>query len=264
MTAREVSLVQQTSENKPSRVDCKAALKPLIPMLIPLKSSDSFLPLLAAPKVTAISSQVSPWFSHLAYPLGRYLVLPSYFGQIEVTGREHLPTSGPIILAPTHRSRWDAFMVPYAAGRDIIGRELRFMVSADEMKGLQGWIVQQFGGFPVNTRHPSISCLRHGVDLLCNGEALVIFPEGGIYRDNHPHQLKPGLARLALQAETSHPGLGIKVVPIKIDYSDPYPHWGSQVKIRISQPLLVSDYLQIPTKQSAQQMLIDLAAVFQE
>ena len=72
------------------------------------------------------------------YLLGRHALLPLYFRQIEVIGREHLPLSGPVLLAPTHRSRWDALMIPYAAGRDITGRDLRFLVSEDEMRGVQG------------------------------------------------------------------------------------------------------------------------------
>lgn len=230
-------------------------------MLIPFKSYAPALPVLSVPQVSAITSDVAPWVSCWAYPVGRHLVLPAYFGSIEVTGREHLPTAGSVILAPTHRSRWDAFMVPYAAGRDITGRELRFMVSANEMKGFQGWFIRKFGGFPVDTKQPSISSLRHGVELLRQGETLVIFPEGNIFRDRETHRLKPGLARLAVQAETSQPGLNIKVVPIHIEYDQPYPQWRSRVKIDIGQPLSVTDYIQ-GGKQGAQQLTSDLEVSF--
>jgi 1-acyl-sn-glycerol-3-phosphate acyltransferase len=151
-------------------------------------------------------------------------------------------------------------MVPYAAGRDITGRDPRFMVSADEVKGLQGWFIRHLGGFPVDTRHPAISSLRHGVDLLQNGETLVIFPEGGIFRDRQVHPLKPGLARLALQAECSHSGLGVKIVPITIDYSQPIPTWGTEVDVHIGAPLQVSSYCTGSTKKSAQQLTADLEA----
>jgi 1-acyl-sn-glycerol-3-phosphate acyltransferase len=203
-------------------------------------------------------SRVLHWLMALFYPLGRYFVLPIYFKRIEVTGREHLPTSGPVILAPTHRSRWDAMTLPYAAGHDITGRHLRFMVSANEVIGLQGWFIRRMGGFPVNTDRPAIASLRHGVDLLESGEALVIFPEGNIFRETHVQALKPGLARLAVQAETSCTNLGIQVVPISIYYNNALVPWRSCVQVRIGTPLHVPDYCQGSHKQNAKRLTADL------
>lgn len=211
------------------------------------------------------SSYISPWLAPLLYLCGRHGIVPLFFGQITVTGRDHLPLTGPVILAPTHRSRWDAFMVPYAAGKDVTGRHLRFMVSADEMLGIQGWFVRRFGGFAVDTRRPTIASLRHGVDLLRAGEVLVIFPEGNIFRERRIQPLKPGLARLALQAEVDQPGLGVKVVPIVIDYSQPIPSWGCQVSIGIGPPLQVDSYRQQGSiKQAAQRLTTDLEAALQD
>ena len=66
-------------------------------------------------------SHVSPWLINLVYPLCRHLILPVYFGKIEIHGRENFPLENPVILAPTHRSRWDALILGYALGRDIFG-----------------------------------------------------------------------------------------------------------------------------------------------
>ncbi len=206
-------------------------------------------------KVAPVTSRVSPWLARLLYPLGSHFVIPFYFGQVEITGQENLPTTGPLILAPTHRSRWDALLVPYATGRGATGRDLRFMVSANETTGLQGWFVRRMGGFPVDPDRPSIAPLRHGIELLQQREALVIFPEGNIFRDGFLHPLKPGLARLALGAESSHSGLGVKIVPIAISYSQPVPHWGCDVNIRIGSPLKVADYSTgSSVKQNAKQL----------
>nr|WP_322111867.1 1-acyl-sn-glycerol-3-phosphate acyltransferase [Aerosakkonema funiforme] len=233
-------------------------------MMIPLHSSPKTLASITPKTVTAVTSSVAPWFSQLAYPLGRHIILPIYFGKISVAGRENLPTEGPVILAPTHRSRWDAFMVPYAAGRDITGRDLRFMVSANEMTGLQGWFVRRFGGFPVDTEHPTISSLRHAVELLQQGESLVLFPEGNIFRHNQISPLKPGLARIALQAESSQPGLGIKIVPISIKYSQPIPYRGCNVEINIGSPLSVAEYRTETVKKGAQRLTANLDAALRE
>ncbi|MBD2074885.1 1-acyl-sn-glycerol-3-phosphate acyltransferase [Phormidium sp. FACHB-592] len=206
----------------------------------------------------AASSQCSSWLASLVYPLGRYLLVPAYFRQVEVIGRSNLPRTGPVILAPTHRSRWDAMMIPYAAGHDITGHHPRFMVSADEVRGLQGWFIRRLGGFPIDPKRPAIASLRHGVDLLQDGETLVIFPEGNIFRDGPVQRLKPGLARLALQAESSRPKLGIQIVPIRIHYSDPSVPWRCKVKVCIGQPIQVSAYNAKTPKQSAQLLTADL------
>lgn len=215
-------------------------------------------------KVAPVTSHVSPWLATLAYPLGRRLILPLFFRRIEVTGQENLPTSGPVILAPTHRSRWDALLVPYATGRPVTGRDLRFMVSADEVTGIQGWFIRRLGGFAVDPKHPAITTLRHGVELLLQGEMLVIFPEGNIFRDGYLHPLKPGLARLALSAESSHPGLDVKIVPISLCYSQSFPQWGCDVKICIGSPLRVADYYTTSVKQNAKQLTADLEVALTE
>ncbi len=205
-----------------------------------------------------ISSRVSPWLAPLAYLFGCRIVLPLHFGKIATFGQENLPKTGPVILAPTHRSRWDAVVVPAVTGRTVTGRDLTFMVSENEASGLQGWFVRRLGGFPVNTDRPSIRTLRYGVEVLLQQEMLVIFPEGNIFRDGSVHPLKPGLARLAVSAETTHPGLGVQVVPIGLKYSQSYPQWGCDVSICIGSPLKVADYNVGSVKQSAKQLTIDL------
>lgn len=215
-------------------------------------------------QVATNTSHVSPWLATLTYPLGCYGVLPAYFRHIEVTGQENIPKTGPVILAPTHRSRWDALMLPYSTGRLATGRDLRFMVTSDEMKGIQGWFIRRLGGFAINQKHPAVSSLRHGVELLQNQEMLVIFPEGNIFRDQQVHPLKPGLARLAMQAESSHPGLGVKIVPMSIRYEPMIPGWRSEVKIKIGEALSVNTYCQTSVKQDAKKLTADLTTVLQD
>ena len=221
---------------------------------IPKQSQDTAI----ANETDSPTSRVVSWLARIVYPLGRYLVLPFYFGKIEVQGQENLPGEGAVILAPTHRSRWDALLVPYATGRDVTGRDLRFMVSANEVKGVQGWFIRRLGGFPIDPKHPGISSLRHGIDLLKEEQVLVIFPEGNIYRTEQVQPLEPGLTRLALQTESNHQGLGIKIIPISIRYSQPIPHWGCDVEIRIGSPLSVASYCQESIKQSAEKLKTDL------
>ncbi|MEA5580597.1 1-acyl-sn-glycerol-3-phosphate acyltransferase [Nodularia harveyana UHCC-0300] len=215
-------------------------------------------------KVAHTTSRVSPWLSPFFYLLGQHFLLPLFFGKIEITGQENIPLTGPVILAPTHRSRWDSLLLPYATGRCVTGRDLRFMVTINECQGLQGWLVRSMGGFPVDPQNPAITALRHAVELLQQQETLVIYPEGNIYRDGTVHPLKPGIARLSLSAELNRPGLDIKIVPVSINYSQPYPQWGTGVKISIGKPLNVSDYTMGKIKQNAQNLTSDLKFVLEK
>jgi 1-acyl-sn-glycerol-3-phosphate acyltransferase len=188
-------------------------------------------------------------------------VLPSFFKKIAVTGREHIPSTGALIVAPIHRSRWDALIVPYAVGHWVSGRDLRFMVMSSEMVGLQGCLIHHLGGFPVDILRPAASSLEHGVELLKQGQAVTIFPEGGIFRDRPVHPLKRGLARIALEVKAQQPDSDLKILPISIQYSQPYPSWGSEVTVKIGEAIDLDDYSTDGLKSSSQKLTLQLEQV---
>lgn len=157
------------------------------------------------------------------------LVLPNYFAPLQVRGQDNLPRGGPVLLAPTHRARWDALMLPFGAGRRVTGRDCRFMVSSDEMVGLQGWCLHRLGCFPVDTRRAGPASLRYALDLLHQGEQLVMFPEGRIQQRDEPISLRPGLARLVQLAAAQ--GVFVPVIPVGIAYAHARPRWRDRAAI---------------------------------
>jgi 1-acyl-sn-glycerol-3-phosphate acyltransferase len=163
------------------------------------------------------------------------LALPAFFGGITVLGREHLPTTGPVLLAPTHRARWDALLLPHAAGRRVTGRDCRFMVTMDEMVGLQGWFLHRLGCFPVNQGRPTMASLRLAIDLLSRAQQLVVFPEGRIQRTDEPIHLHQGLARLTQLAEGQ--GVSVAVVPVGIAYGHAIPRLRDRAAVCFGPPL---------------------------
>jgi 1-acyl-sn-glycerol-3-phosphate acyltransferase len=206
-------------------------------------------------------SAMSPWLADFAYELNHRFLLPTYFDRITVTGQANVPQSGPVIFAPTHRSRWDGLLVPYALGLHGTGRYPRYMVTIDEMQGLQGWFIRCLGGFPVDTRSPGVASLRYGIELLHQGQPLVIFPEGGKLLENRRagvNRLHPGLARIAVQAQLTQSHCDVKIVPLAINYRDPRVG-RCAVDIQIGAPLTVSDYHDGSAKGNARRMTGDLA-----
>ena len=185
-----------------------------------------------------VCNGVSPWLAPLATLVTQDIALRAYFKQVRVLGQERLPMDGPLLLAPTHRSRWDALLLPYAVGRRVSGRDCRFMVTLDEMKGLQGWFLHRLGCFPVNQARPATATLRYAVDLLETSHQLVVFPEGRIRNDDSPMQLRQGLARLALLAASQ--GVRVPVLPVGIAYGHGRPRFRDRVGICLGEPLLIS------------------------
>lgn len=184
----------------------------------------------------SLCNGINPWLAPVAMVLTQDVALKGFFGGgLRVLGRENLPHEGPVLLAPTHRSRWDALMLPYAAGRRVSGRDCRFMVTSDEMTGLQGWFLHRLGCFPVNPRKPAAASLRFAVDLLESGNQLVMFPEGKINQDDPAMRLMPGLARLTALAEGQ--GVAVQVVPVGIAYGHAKPRFGDQAALCFGQPL---------------------------
>jgi 1-acyl-sn-glycerol-3-phosphate acyltransferase len=219
-----------------------------------LLPSSSETAILANKDQDRISSRINPCLIRLAYPLGCYFVMPLFFRSIDIIGQENVPLTGPVLIAPTHRSRWDALIVPYAIGRYTSGRDVRFMVMNSEMRGLQGWLIRQMGGFPVNVDRPGRDSLKHSIDLLSQGEMLTMFPEGGIVRDTKVRPLKRGVARIALDVESNHPGCGIKILPIALKYDVLFPSWGSHVTVKVGEPISVANYMSASIKKSSEKL----------
>jgi 1-acyl-sn-glycerol-3-phosphate acyltransferase len=109
-----------------------------------------------------------------------------------------------------------------------------------------------------------VASLRYGIKVLQDRQMMVVFPEGNIFRGSEINPLKPGLIRLALQAESNQPGLGVKVVPITLKYSHIIPHWGCEVTIRIGEPIEVAQYNQASAKQNAKQLTGDLTIALED
>ena len=203
----------------------------------PLKCAFSLLSAALANRESALQVGIDPRWAPLAMLVTQDIALKLQFRERLVLNPQHLPLSGPVVLAPTHRARWDALMLPMAAGRRVTGRDCRFMVTTTEMRGLQGWFLQRLGCFPVNQRRPSMTTLRLAIDLLTAGQQLVVFPEGQIQRTDRPIRLHQGLVRLVQMSQRQ--GLRVPVVPVGIGYSQRPPRPFTRAALCFGEPMNV-------------------------
>ena len=176
------------------------------------------------------------------------IVLKFFFRKKQIINHGFpLPINSSVILAPTHRSRWDGLVITMAMGRRVTNKDCRFMVTKSEMRGIQGWFLKRLGCFSINQLSPSLSTLRYAIDLIEKGEQLVVFPEGKINKFGRRLVLKEGLyrlARLATKKTTS-----IIIIPIGIAYSKVSPNFRSDFCLSMGQPIAMNDYLNLDIKE---------------
>ena len=171
------------------------------------------------------------------------IVLRFFFSKRKIINNGFsFPINTSVILAPTHRSRWDGLVLTMATGRRVTKKDCRFMVTKSEMSGLQGWFLKRLGCFSINQLSPSLSALRHSIDLIEKGEQLVVFPEGRINKYGKKLVLKEGLYRLARLA--TRKAKSIVIIPIGIAYSEVSPKFRGECCLSFGKPLAVNDYLE--------------------
>ena len=191
--------------------------------------------------------KINPVLGFIAMFVTQDVVLRFFFRKKKILKNDFsIPINSSIILAPTHRSRWDGLILTMAMGRRVTKRDCRFMVTKSEMRGIQGWFLKRLGCFSINQLSPSLSALRYAIDLIEKREQLVVFPEGRINKYGKKIVLKEGLYRLARLA-TKKTG-SIIIVPIGIAYSKVSPKFRSEFCLSIGEPMVINDYLNISIK----------------
>ena len=167
------------------------------------------------------------------------IVIKLFFSEIKIKNEGFsIPKNSSIILAPTHRSRWDGLILTKAMGRRVTNKDCRFMVTKSEMKGVQGWFLRRLGCFSIDQLSPSLSVLRYAVNLIIKKNQLVVFPEGKINKYGKKLKLKEGLYRLALMAAKKTNS--IFIIPIGIAYSQVSPKIRDKVSLCFGEPLFVN------------------------
>lgn len=122
-----------------------------------------------------------------------------------VEGRELVPTSGPLIIAPVHRSFIDFFVAS-----EVTSRKLHYMAKDSLWKRPRfGKFLVSVGAFPVNRQSADREALRRAQRVLDAGEVLVQFPEGERRSGPVVEGLHEGVAFLAART-------GAVIVPVGI------------------------------------------------
>ena len=150
--------------------------------------------------------------------------------KMAVTGLEHFPLDGAVIIAANHVTNFDVFPMQISLPRPIfyMGKAELFKVPVVES------VFRNMGAFPVYRGEKDQWAVRHAAQVLAHGQTLGMFPEGTRSKGSGLAVAKTGTARLALEA-------GCPIVPMAIIGSDKFfhtfPH-RAQVQVRLLPPIL--------------------------
>jgi 1-acyl-sn-glycerol-3-phosphate acyltransferase len=142
------------------------------------------------------------------YTFLRWLAVPFFGGlyRCRVGGAEHLPRTGPAMVAMTHKCFWD----PVIAGM-VFERPLRFMAKKELFASqYAARFISSLGAFPLDRGAGDRAALQTALTILARGEVLLMFPEGHRQTDDAVHEFLPGVGMIALRS-------GAPVVPFALD-----------------------------------------------
>jgi 1-acyl-sn-glycerol-3-phosphate acyltransferase len=141
------------------------------------------------------------WGLRLATPLVRLVLRLSW--RVTVHGAQHVPSSGPVILAANHIGLLDGPALV------ALTRRLTFaMVKREAFSGPIGRFLTHVGQISLNRREIDPQAIRRAIQVLRAGKVLGVFPEG-VRGSGEVASAKGGAAYLAMVS-------GAPIVPVAI------------------------------------------------
>jgi 1-acyl-sn-glycerol-3-phosphate acyltransferase len=172
---------------------------------------------------------VRGWLSYLWYEFWYWLCFVglTLLFSLRMEGRRRLPRRGPVLIIANHQSFLDPVLVGLAGPRHLcyLARKTLFK------SGFFGALIRSLNAVPIDQEGVSKEGLRTIVQLLEQGEAVVVFPEGTRTPNGELQPLKPGIQLLIRRTKAP-------VVPVGIAGAfHALPYWKKVPKLA---PLLMA------------------------
>ncbi len=185
--------------------------------------------------------------------------LLSLLGRPKTQGLEHVPATGPVILASNHLAVADSFFLPL-----VVHRRITFLAKSEYFtgKGIKGrltaWFYTVAGQVPIDRTDADSAqaALVTAERILEQGKLLGMYPEGTRSPDGRLYKGKTGLARLALET-------GVPVIPVAMIGTDVVNPPGSKmwrfgkVEVRFGRPMDFSRFEGLAGNRFIERAVID-------
>jgi 1-acyl-sn-glycerol-3-phosphate acyltransferase len=159
-----------------------------------------------------VNEDFSVWWAIASAAL---LPIERFLFRVRVEGVEHVPASGPAILAFNHVSVLDGPALGIETARRR-RREVRFLVAAEIFRHrFYGRVLRSFDQIPIRRGEQDAHALDTAVETVRSGALAAIAPEGRVSDDPEAglQRIRSGCARIALPT-------GAPVIPVGM--------WGAQ------------------------------------
>lgn len=154
-----------------------------------------------------------------------------------VEGKANMPQSGPVILAPVHRSFMD-----FLVAAQVTKRRLYYMAKDELWKAPRfGRFLDSIGAFPVDRTGADRRAMARSQAVLERGDVLVLFPEGTRRSGPVVEELHEGAAFLAART-------GAVIVPVGIGGTAEAMPKGSKMVRPVKVHVVVGSALSAPAR----------------
>lgn len=155
------------------------------------------------------------WWYELFRPIVRVVWSLVYW--VNYSGKENIPSRGPVLVVCNHQSHFDPPVVGAGVPRRMwyFGRRSLFHIRPVR------WFFSSLGGIPVDVEGSPLAGVRISLRQLQAGRVLLIFPEGTRTWDGNVGAFRPGFAMLARRTRAA-------ILPVAIEGAfHAWPRWRS-------------------------------------
>ncbi len=171
------------------------------------------------------------WWASVHFVTWLYM---SVFYRLRVWGGHRIPREGPLLIISNHQSFLDPLLIGAATPRRqffSLARSSLFTHAGF------GWLIRLMNAIPVERGAADMSAMRRCIDVLKQGHALVIYPEGTRTKDGATGKFATGLMFMVKRASPS-------VLPIAVEGAydvwprdRKLPHLTGQIGVMIGHPI---------------------------
>jgi 1-acyl-sn-glycerol-3-phosphate acyltransferase len=193
----------------------------------------------------------------LVYGLCKLVLTPLvwFYCRPRVSGRGHIPRTGPVIIASNHLAEIDSLCLGLVVPRPITFlAKHEYFIRGGLLGRVVGWVMRNAGQIPVDRADPSASpkALAAAGSVLDAGGVWAIYPEGTRSADGRLYRGKTGAMRVALSHDCT-------VVPVTLAGTERISRWRpTRVTVTFGPPLDLAPYAGVAADRAAVRAATDM------